>query len=130
MTRFSAALALIFLAGCAAQSGPDKNQAVTDFISVAELEELRKIRTRHQYGFTQLSDQYIILKERGDVYLIEFARRCYELNEDHITPDIRRESNALRSRLDTIRGCRIGRMFAIDAAQAEELQQLGKAPGK
>jgi len=130
MIRFTVVLILTILAGCAARPGPDTDQAVADFINVSELEELRTVRTRHQYSYTQVTERYIVLKERKERYLVEFSRRCRELNEDQITPDIRRESNVLRSGADTIRGCHIKRMFAIDIGQAEELLQLGKAPGQ
>ncbi len=130
MNRSIAALLLILLAACATPTGPDTDQAIADFIAVSELAELRTVRTRHQYSYTEVTERYVILKARKDRYLVEFRRQCRELNEYDITPDIRREGNVLRSGIDTIRGCVIDRMFAIDLAQAEELQQLGKAPGQ
>ncbi len=130
MNRSIAALLLILLAACATPTGPDTDQAIADFIVVSELAELRTVRTRHQYSYTEVTERYVILKARKDRYLVEFRRQCRELNEYDITPDIRREGNVLRSGIDTIRGCVIDRMFAIDLAQAEELQQLGKAPGQ
>lgn len=130
MNRSIAALLLILLAACATPTGPDADQAIADFIAVSELEELRTVRMRHQFSYTEVTERYVILKARKDRYLVEFRRQCRELNEYDVTPDRRRDRNALRSGIDTIRGCVIDRMFAIDEGQAQELEQLGKAPGE
>ena len=34
------------------------------------------------------------------------------------------------SRFDTIRGCRIGAIYALDEAEAAELENIGEAPGQ
>ena len=56
-------------------------------------------------------------------------RDCRELDEFRVTPDYRREANLLRARFDTIRGCHIGKIYAVDKGQAQELENLGDAPG-
>ncbi|NNF40051.1 MAG: hypothetical protein HKN64_01645 [Woeseiaceae bacterium] len=42
-------------------------------------------------------------------------------------PDVRYQRNVLRARFDTLRGCVIERLYGIDNAAAEELQQLAAA---
>ena len=44
-------------------------------------------------------------------------------------PDIRYDSSVLRARFDTLRGCRIDKLYAIEPGQADELRNLGWAPG-
>ena len=131
MYRTSTALlgALLVIA-CASQTGPNVSDAVADFIVVSELEEKDTVNTRGQFSYKYLSERYIILKTRRENYLVQFNRRCRELNDPTVTPDIRFDSNVLRPRLDTIRGCRIDKMYAIDEAQADELIYLGQAPGE
>lgn len=129
MNRTIALLLLTVLAGCAMQTGPGADEAIADFIAVSELEELRTVRMRQQFSYDDITERFIVVKSKTDRYLVEFRRRCRELNQNDITPDIRRDRNALRAGIDTIRGCIIDRMFAIDEAQAQELEQLGRAPG-
>lgn len=130
MYRRLTALMGALLVACASQTGPTVSDAVEDFIVVSELEERDTVKTREQYSYKYLSEHYIILKTRREYYLVQFGRRCRELNEPRVTPDIRFDSNTLRAGFDTIRGCRIDKLFAIDEAQAEELTYLGKAPGE
>ena len=62
----------------------------------------------------------------------EFQRDCWELRRNDFTPemvDVRDNQNVLRARFDTIRGCRIGKMYEITAEQRVELTALGDAPG-
>ena len=131
MRALMLALTGALILGCATQDRRPVTDAVDDYVKVAELEELDVVRTTStdQFNYDELSDEYIILKTRRDYYLAKFVRRCSELRDTRPTPDIRREPNTLRARFDTIRGCRIENIYAIDKAQAEELKQLGYAPG-
>ena len=92
--------------------------AIEDFVAVSGLEEMDSIRTRDQFRISEL--QYLnatfYLRTRKDTYLVKFNRRCHELNEAEVTADIRFDSKTLQSRFDTIRGCRIEKIFAIDEA--------------
>jgi hypothetical protein len=124
MKRTILTLLIVLLAGCAAQSDPKLDDAIEDFIAVSGLEELDTIKSREQFGISELSERYVLLTTRKDTYLARFTRRCYELNENQVTPDIRYDRWTLRARFDTIRGCRIEKFFAIDSAQAEELEML------
>ena len=76
-----------------------------------------------------ISQRYVTLETHRENFLVAFSRLCRELTLNEVTPDIRYEKNILRARFDTIRGCRIGQIYAIDKGQAEELRNLGKAPG-
>ncbi len=129
MKRLMLALMFTALAGCAAHTGPTVDDAIEDFVAVSEPEEMDRIRTRDQYGISDLTERYVILRTRKDVYLVQFQRCPPKFNNDDVTPDIRFDTNVLRSRFDTIRGCRIKKIFAIDEAGAEELKMLAEAPG-
>ena len=124
------------LLGCAAQDTQDKpatqdeEQAVRDFVAVRDLEELDKLRSSSNDSWQVIADKFIIYETRKADYLVEFTRACYELEDNtRIVADIRREMNIMRSRFDTIRGCRIRKIFALTEAEAAELKQLGESPG-
>ena len=123
-------VAMVMLGACATSSDTHITDAVADFIQVAELTDEMSIRTRRGYNYTVVSRRYVILKSYKDYYLVEFVRDCRELYEqDRISPDYRYDKNTLRARFDTIRGCRIGKLYPIEEWQAEELESLGDAPG-
>ena len=117
------------LSGCATSSESATSDAVSDYIKAAELEEHDSIRTMGKFSHRIISQRYVTLETHKENFLVEFSRRCHELTQNEVTPDIRYEKNILRTRFDTIRGCRIGRIYAIDKGQAEELENLGEAPG-
>ena len=96
---------------------------------MGQLKELALIRTGDQIHYKVVSEKHIIISDRKTSYLATFQRACKELKEKHITPDVRHERNTIRARFDTIRGCRIESLYALDVGQAEELIQLGEAPG-
>lgn len=126
----TAAMTLMIM-GCAAQPEPDDladDDAIDDFIVVTELEPMDTVRFRRPFNYKMLNEDYVILTSHNDYYLVEFRRRCRELNQQEVTPDFRFERNVLRAGIDTIRGCTIERMFAIDKGQAEELEHIGKEP--
>ena len=130
------AFAVTLLAGCAGQeeqeapSTQDITQAVKDFIAVRDLEELEALRSGNNDGWSEISDTFIIYKGRRDEYLVEFARRCHELRDNtRITPDKRWDNNRVRARFDTIRGCRIAKIYALDDAEVAEIRNIGEAPG-
>ena len=132
----AAVAAAFFLAACASQderageSTQDVNQAVRDFIELRGLEELDALRSGTNDSWQQLDDQFIIYDGRRETYLVEFGRRCYELNDNtRITPDKRWDTNTVRAKFDTIRGCRIAKIYALTEAEVAELENIGEAPG-
>jgi hypothetical protein len=126
MKSFIAIMLFALLVACAAQRESGVDEAISDFVVLSELEEMGSIRTRDQFGTSELTERYAILKTRKDVYLVEFQRCPPQFNDD-VIPDIRYDKNTLRPRTDTIRGCRIKKIFAIDEAGAEELELLAEA---
>lgn len=123
-----ALLAAALLQGCAAPKVADENVAIEDFIVVSELEPLKVVHFRHQYDYKQLTENHVVLTARDDYYLVGFKRRCRELNMRPVVADVRYERNTLRVGADTIRGCYIGSIYAIDRTQAEELENIGQGP--
>ena len=135
--KIAAVIAAAFiLAACASQdeqveeSTQDVNQAVRDFVDLRELEELDALKSGTNDSWQLLDDRFIIYSGRRDTYLVEFGRRCYELNDNtRITPDKRWDANRVRARFDTIRGCRIAKIYGLDEAEVAELENIGEAPG-
>jgi hypothetical protein len=111
----------------------EENEAVLDFIYTSELEEVDSIRFFQQYTYTYVNDQYVTIPTSSGDYLVAFTRSCPELRQNRFTPemvDYRDDNRTLRARFDTIRGCRIGKIYEVTAAQAQELAELGDAPGE
>lgn len=134
--KTAAVSAAFFLAACASQdeqpeaSTQDVNQAVRDFIDLRELEELSALQSGTSDSWRQVSEKFIIYSGRRDTYLIEFGQRCYELNDNmRITPDKRWDANTIRAKFDTIRGCRIAKIYGLDEAEVVEIENIGEAPG-
>lgn len=123
---FAAMLALV---ACATARPQIDKEAVDDFVSVRGLEEVDKIRTDTAQGYYELNEYYVIYQTRRGDYLFQFARRCWELDERRVTPDQRWDGNTIRARFDTLRGCRIEKIYGLTETDAEELKQLGEAPG-
>lgn len=125
--------ALLAVAACSSTSQrPQEIEAVRDYIVAAELEEVTEIRMREQLSYTYVNDRFVTIDARRGDYLVEFNRDCWELRQTNVSGnmvDVRDNYNVLRSRFDTIRGCRIGKMYEITADQRAELTALGDAPG-
>jgi hypothetical protein len=123
---------VVLLAGCAAPEeviGKDKEQAILDLIAVRQLTEVDKIRSQNEDSWKDIERHYLIYEARRQAYLVEFSRACYELEDRNIVADIRREAHIIRARYDTIRGCRIGRIFELTEAEVIELENIGESPG-
>jgi len=137
MKQITLILVMMLLGACATQNSSQApraeqtdNQAVIDFIAVRQLEEMDKIRSNERDGWDILTTTYIIYKSRRDRYLFEFARPCYELRDNtEVTADVRANARIIHAKFDTLRGCRIARIFVINMDEAEELKNIGEAPG-
>jgi hypothetical protein len=122
--------ALVVIAGCAATKPEVDKASVEDFIAVRELPEVDSIRTDSTDGWYELNNYYVIYQTRRGEFLFQFARRCWELDEQRVTPDQRWDANTVRARFDTLRGCRIDKIFGLTETDVTELKQLGDSPGE
>ena len=132
MNKISTAFVITLLSACAAQEESitqDTEQAVRDFIAVRQLAETDKMRTTNNDHWEEIDQNFIIYSARRDVFLVEFARRCHELDEYPVVPDVRGSGNTVRARFDTIRGCRIARIFPLTEDEVAELTNIGESPG-
>lgn len=103
--------------------------AIQDMIAVSELEEVERIRTDRLSSFDELNLRYIVFSTRRRDYLIEFSHDCWEIKDVfNIQADRRHDSNYIRPRSDTIRGCLINRAFALNKGQVRELKAMGETP--
>lgn len=131
-----AVLALSLLAACASGSFDEresvvrKNDAIADFITVAELEQVDEIRSMQQWRHKEITERYIIIRDNRHSYLAAFTRRCHELSDTEVTPDYRSDLRKIRARFDTFRGCRIDKLYKLSEGQAKELQELGAISGQ
>ena len=100
------------------------DQAIDDYVTVGELEEVKHIRTRDRDSHTRLTDHYVIYNSRDGEYLLYFGIPCREMRDStRVTPDVRNE-NRIRAGFDTLRGCRIDGMYALTDAQAAEIRTM------
>ena len=133
MNKILIVSALLVVAGCSSTTQrPQEIEAVRDYVAAAELEEVTDIRLREQLHYTYVNDRFVTIDARRGDYLVEFNRDCWELRQTQVSGgmvDVRDNHNVLRARFDTIRGCRIGKIYEITEAQREELTALGDAPG-
>lgn len=128
-------IAAAILAACSSQDtskehGPGAAEAVRDFVKVRGLEEVDRMPTTTQDGWTSIDNEFLIYRGRRDTYLVEFNRRCNDLDDStRIIADERWDSNNIRARFDTIRGCRIDKIYGLTEAEVAELENIGDAPG-
>ncbi len=134
MKRITAVLLLV--AGCASQPQGvpeiDDSGAIDDFVAINGLDPVDVARTANDFDYDFLSDRYAVVRTRRSYYLAQMFGRCPALmnvNAD-VPPDLRYDAKAIRPGVDTIRGCRIKNIYEIDKTQAQELKQIGEAPGE
>jgi len=124
-------IAAMALAACAGSPEKDsvlaKNDAVDDYIEVAELKAVDQIRHRRDLHHKQITEHYIVVYDGKVPHLVAFERKCYELNEVDVKPDFRYESRSLRARFDTYRGCKIRNIYEVTPGQAVELLEIGES---
>ena len=125
--------AVLSLSACATGYDPQEIEAVRDYIAANELESVDEIRMHRQpLSYSYVNDRFIIIPTRKADYLVELRRDCFELRRQDFTYDMvdrRTDTNVLRARFDTIRGCPIGAFYEVNDAQRKELKALGDAPG-
>ncbi len=136
MKALTGIVATATLVACAAQDTTSQDaeegavQAVRDLIEVRGLQEVDRMPSSTRDGWTSIESRFLIYKGRRESFLVEFNRRCYELDDEtRIVADERWDSNNIRARFDTIRGCRIHKLYALSAEDVAELQNIGESPG-
>jgi hypothetical protein len=126
----AACIAALAVAGCAGNAQDEsvmvRNDAVEDFIEVADLTEIEHIRIKRDLHHKAITEDYVLIYDGQQPYLLAFQRRCHELNETQVTPDFRYEARKLYARYDTYRGCRIATLYEITSGQAAELSDLAR----
>ncbi len=119
------------LAGCATAHQEERINAVKDFVEVNDLEATESITSFEQLQVEVLNDEYVIVSTRREQWLLEYAHRCVEDPfSRRVRPDVRRDTRRIYAGHDTFRGCQIGALYPITAEQAEELREIGEAPGE
>ena len=125
-------ISIALLAGCASSGDTttkDTEQAVRDFIKVRQLEPVRNVRTANDDQWQDIDQNFVLYLKRREAYLFEFTRRCYELYEHPVVADVRKSGNLIYARSDTLRGCRIEKIYPLTEAEVAELRDIGESPG-
>ena len=131
MRAAALAAALSFAPGCAGTpETPPETQAIRDYVEVGELQEAERIRTHGSDKWMPATLYFAIYSGRDGRFLLAFARQCREMVDNtSITPDRRYDHNVMRTGIDTLRGCRIDKMYPLTEAQAQEIEALVKMAG-
>lgn len=122
---------LALFAACAGTpETPADTQAVRDYVEVGELAEVDRVRTHGNDAWYPLTRHYAIYTGRDGHFLLEFTRVCREMYDNtSITADRRYDHNVMRRGIDTLRGCRIDKMYPLTEAQLLELEALMETTG-
>jgi hypothetical protein len=128
MRTMTIAALVTLLAACAGNREiPEDTQAIRDYVEVGEIAEVDRIRTHGNDGWSPLTHHFAMYSARDGKFLLEFASFCREMFDNStITPDRRYDHNVMRRRIDTLRGCRIDKMYPLTEAQALEVEALVK----
>ena len=119
----------LLLAGCVAASTPAPDRdAVADFVAVRQLEQVEQVRKSVNDGWSRVNDYYVVYETRRGSYHMQFGRRCSELEDTDVIADRRWDANKIRARFDTLRGCRIERIYVLTEAEVLELESIGSPP--
>ena len=132
MKRTATLISALLLSACVTGYDPQEIEAVRDYIAANDLEEVDRIRRNDYESYTYINDYFVTIPGRRGDYLAEFVSECRELRQtfDYTTMrDERSDTTWLRAKFDTIRGCRIGKFYAITEEQRREIRDLGDAPG-
>lgn len=117
------------VAACAARPPGVDRAAVEDYIVTRGLEPISFIRTGvslNSDDIRPLNDYHMRYRSGQNHYLIAYMFRCpQELGT--VSTDVR-GGNYLRAKTDTIRGCRIDRIYRLTPEESEEMSTLGTAP--
>lgn len=125
-------LLLVLTSACSTMIDEQEIEATRDFVVANQLKQVDHIRLYEQLNYSIVNQYFVTVETRRGDYLVEFNRRCGELTQRDFQPymvDVRRDSNRVHARFDTIRGCHIGKIYEITEEQRDELRQLGDAPG-
>jgi hypothetical protein len=131
MKTISLLVSLALLAACAGtpETPPDV-QAVRDYVEVGELGQVDQIRTHGNDAWTPLARYFALYKGHDGQFLLEFTRVCREMYDNtSITADRRYDRNVMRRGVDTLRGCRIDKMYPLTEAQVLEIEALVETAG-
>ena len=135
-TRKIRAVALValasFFAACAGTpEEPPDTEAIRDYIEVGELQQVDQLRTTlGRDEWAPLTQTFVIYTGRDGRFLLEFPFPCREMFDNTtITADRRHDRHTMRRGLDTLRGCRIDKIYPLTEAQAQEIEALAKTAG-
>lgn len=133
MKRLLTLATAIILGACASdgdlmEKDPEqlKNEAIDDFIKVTELEPQDRIRYSGRLRHDVITDDYVFIEDNRNTWLVAFAYTCHDIDTTNIKPDVRYDSRTLRSRFDTIRGCRIRDIYPVTDGMVQEIEALTK----
>ena len=87
------------------------------------------MRTSNNDSWEEIDENFVIYTTRREVFLLEFTRRCYELNQYPVVADERKSGDVVRARFDTLRGCHIAKLFPLTEGELAELSAIGESPG-
>ena len=100
------------------------------YVEIGELKEAGSVRTQSRDKWAPVTEHFAVYEARDGHYLFEFDRACREMfDNSRITPDRRYDHSVMRRGVDTLRGCRIDKIYELTEGQAQEIEALAKSAG-
>ena len=126
--------------GCATTEAEKREDPIADFIEVAELPTVERVRTEGDYTFMRVNEYYVILRTRGDHYLGQLKNRCPGLSRRgtideggnlllRSNVDIRHNPKIFYAGQDTILGCLVENLYIMDEQLVSELRSMPPPTG-
>ena len=127
--------------GCAGTSENEpREDPIGDFIEVAQLESVDRVRTEGDYTFIRINEYYIVLKSRGDHFLGQMKTRCVGLTRRSTIDeggnlmlrsnvDIRTNPKVFTAGQDTVLGCIVDKLYVMDEQLVAELKSIPPREG-
>jgi len=134
--RFLLALPVAMAIACATSETPQRQDGISDFIAVTQLESVNKVRTEGQYSFLRVNESYVILKTPRGHYLGQMQHKCPALKTRAMISgqgnialwsnvDRRINPKVFFAGQDTILGCVVEMLYLLDENMVTELKNLG-----
>ena len=126
--------------GCATTETEEREDPIADFIEVAQLQSVDKVRTEGDYTFMRVNEFYVILKSRGDHFLGQMRNRCPSLTRRatideggnlllRSNVDIRTNPKVFYAGQDTVLGCVVENFYIMDENLVAELRGMPAPSG-
>ena len=122
-------LAAIVLAGCTTGLIPKEVRAVRDYVALAELNRVDRIRLYKTLNYRYVNDYFVSVSIGNRHYLVEFDGNCRAIRSRGLNASVidHRQSLNYIKVPDTIRGCPTDKIYELTEDQLLEIRSLSRS---